>query len=66
MVNAANIAVKNGFLVVDGVKVCRVLGAGLLEVKDKDGRRARRRGSAFVRFTVHDLAQAMCEGVETK
>ena len=43
------------FLRVDGIPVCRVTNRGTLELKDKDGRRSRERGSAFVEVGLDEL-----------
>ncbi len=47
------------FLRVDGIKVCRVTNDGLLEFKDKDGRRSRNRGSAYVTVYADQISQAV-------
>ena len=47
------------FLRVDGIKVCRVTNEGLLEFKDKDGRRSRSRGSAYVTVYADQISQAI-------
>ena len=39
---------SRGFLVVGGIKVCKVTADGLLEFKDKNHIRAKKRGSPFV------------------
>ena len=52
------------FLRVDGIKVCRVTNDGLLEFKDKDGRRSRSRGSAYVTVYADQISQAV-ENVST-
>lgn len=43
------------FLRVDGIPICRITNRGTLELKDKDGRRARKRGSAFVEVGLDEL-----------
>lgn len=43
------------FLRVDGIPICRVTNRGTLELKDKDGRRSRERGSAFVEVGLDEL-----------
>ncbi len=47
------------FLRVDGIPICRITDRGTLEVKDKDGRRARKRGSAFVEVGLDELQTAI-------
>lgn len=47
------------FLRVDGIPVCRITNRGTLELKDKDGRRARKRGSAFVEVGLDELQTAI-------
>lgn len=47
------------FLRIDGIKVCRVTNDGLLEFKDKDGRRSRHRGSAYVTVYADQISQAV-------
>lgn len=59
MVTRKDIEVDSrGFLVIDGIKLCRVVG-GRLELKDKDGRRSRERGSAYVLVSMEDLAHVV-------
>lgn len=53
----------DGFIVVDGVKIGRLVG-GHLELKDKDRRRADARGSAYIYVPIAELAialRAMCD-----
>lgn len=50
---------SRGFLRIDGIKVCRVTDEGLLEFKDKDGRRSRTRGSAYVTVYADQISQAV-------
>ena len=50
---------KNRFLRVDGIPVCRVTERGTLELKDKDGRRSRQRGSAFVEVNLAEVQSAI-------
>ena len=47
------------FLRVDGIPICRITNRGTLELKDKDGRRARKRGSAFVEVGLDELQTAI-------
>ena len=47
------------FLRIDGIPICRVTENGTLELKDKDGRRSRQRGSAFVEVTLADVQSAI-------
>ena len=50
---------ENRFLVVDGIKIGRVNQPGVIELKDKDGRRSRQRGSAFVEVRLDDIHAAL-------
>lgn len=59
MSNRRVIVDSRRFLRVDGIKVCRVTNDGLLEFKDKDGRRSRTRGSAYVTVYADQIAQAI-------
>jgi hypothetical protein len=47
------------FLSIDGIKVCRVTRDGRLEFKDKDGRRSRMRGSAYVTVNAEQITRAI-------
>ncbi len=47
------------FLRVGGIPVCRVTASGKLELKDKDGRRSRTRGSAFVTVGFDEIQTAV-------
>jgi hypothetical protein len=47
------------FLVVGGMKVCKVTAAGLLEFKDKDTNRSQERGSRFIYVSLEEIDQAI-------
>lgn len=47
------------FLRVSGIPVCRVTPEGNLELKDKDGRRSQKRGSAFVEVGLDQIQVAV-------
>jgi hypothetical protein len=47
------------FLVVDGMKVCKVTAAGLLEFKDKSADRSQKRGSPFIYVSVEEIDRAI-------
>lgn len=49
---------SNGFLVVDGVKVCKVVN-GNLEFKDRDRRRSQQRGSDTVTVSPQAIVGAI-------
>lgn len=50
---------KKDFLRIDGIPMCKVTRHGLLELKDKDGRRARARGSAYVEVGFDQIQAAV-------
>ena len=54
----ANVAVTNGWLTVDGVKVAKVQ-RGALEFRDPCGRRSADRGSDVVVATTTEIARAV-------
>jgi hypothetical protein len=47
------------FLRISGIPVCRVTPNGKLELKDKDGRRSQKRGSAFVEVGFDEIQTAV-------
>jgi hypothetical protein len=47
------------FLVIDGLKVCKVTAAGLLEFKDKSADRSQERGSRFIYVSLEEINQAI-------
>lgn len=47
------------FLRVGGIPVCRITLSGKLELKDKDGRRSRARGSAFETVGLDEIQTAV-------
>jgi len=53
------VAVVGEFLIVDGCKVARVVGGGVLAFPDKCRGRSERRGSDQVRVRASDLARAV-------
>ena len=48
-----------GWLMADGIKMGRVTGDGVIEIKDKNGPRSRERGTAFVEVTVDEILMAV-------
>ena len=48
-----------GWLLADGVKLGKVTGDGIIEIKDKNGPRSRERGTAFVEITVDEILMAV-------
>ncbi len=47
------------FLVVDGIKACRITPEGVLEFKDKNYARSLSRGTEFVYVTIEDIVNAI-------
>ncbi len=47
------------FLRIDGIPVCRITDRGTLELKDKDGTRSRRRGTAYVEVGFDEIQSAI-------
>jgi len=63
-----DVQVQDGWLVVDGVKVSRVVtgrAGPCLQFVDKDKRRASRRGSRLVRAEIRAIIEA-CESCESR
>ena len=48
-----------GWLLADGIKLGKVTGDGVIEIKDKNGPRSRERGTAFVEITVDEILLAV-------